>query len=262
MSNMTHYNERIVDQHTQQAEGYAKLTRDIIVADRRAALRALIGLKLDDELLDVACGPGFIALDLAPYVARATGLDITPAMIDQARAAQRELGIDNADWVHGDAIALPFPDASFSVVTSGAAFHHFEEPARVLAEMLRVCRPGGRIAVIDVAPEADKTSAYDRMERMRDPSHGHAHSIDELQAMGAEFKLSKPSTETGFSGPLSYASVLATSYPEQHSRDELLAIMREDAESGEDRLGFKAQLAGDGAVMVTYPMATTCWTKP
>ena len=58
-----------------------------------------------------------------------------------------------------------------------------------------------------------------------------------------------------------YAAVLATSFPEEHSRDELLAVMRDDAAAGEDRLGFKAELA-DGEVMVSYPMSTVIWTKP
>jgi hypothetical protein len=57
-----------------------------------------------------------------------------------------------------------------------------------------------------------------------------------------------------------YAAVLATSFPEQHSRDELLGLMREDAEHGDDALGFQAQLA-DGEVLVSYPMSTVIWTK-
>lgn len=257
----TPYNATIVDQHTRQAEGYARLTQGMVATDRRAALRALIGVRPEDELLDVACGPGSIALDLAPHVARVTGLDITPAMLDQARAAQAQRGIANADWIVGDAAALPFPDAGFDIVSSGAAFHHFEEPERVLAEMARVCRPGGRIVVIDVTPEAAKAEAYDRMERMRDPSHGHAHSVTELRILGGELGLGEAVSETNFTGPMPYEAVLATSHPEHHTREELLAIMREDAESGEDALGFRAQI-DDGTVLVTYPMSMVCWTRP
>lgn len=257
----TPYNETIVDQHTRQAEGYAKLTQGIVASDRRAALRAIIGVAGDDTLLDVACGPGSIALDLAPYLERATGLDITPAMLDQARAAQAERGIANVAWVVGDAVALPFPDASFSIVSSGAAFHHFEEPARVLAEMARVCRSGGRVVVIDVTPDADKAAAYDRMEKMRDPSHGHAHSVAELEALGVALGLGEAVSETSFTGPMPYEAVLATSFPEEHSRADLLAIMRQDAEAGQDALGFRAAI-DDGKVMVTYPMSTVCWIKP
>ncbi len=261
MAQHTPYNDTIVDQHTQQAEGYAKLTQGMIPTDRRAGLRALIGLKPSDELLDVACGPGSLALDLAPHVARATGYDITPAMLDQAREAQARLGIDNVTWVLGDAAGLPFPDQAFDVVGSSAAFHHFENPAHVLAEMIRVCRPGGRIAVLDVTPEPEKTAEYDRMERLRDPSHGHAHSLAEFKALGAGLGLFEPVTATNLSGPMPYDAVLATSFPEECSREDLLRLMREDAQSTEDRLGFRAELAGD-AVMVSYPMSMIAWTRP
>jgi ubiquinone/menaquinone biosynthesis C-methylase UbiE len=261
VARQTPYNARIVDQHTQQAEGYAKLTQGMVAGDRREALRQLIGLRPDDRLLDVACGPGALALDLAPHVAKATGYDITPAMLDQARAAQAKSGIENVEWVLGDAAGLPFSDKAFTVVGSSAAFHHFEQPGCVLSEMIRVCRPGGRIVVMDVTPDAERTQAYDRMEKLRDPSHGHAHSLDEFRALGGGLGLKEPVTATSFTGPIPYSAVLATSFPETCSREDLLALMRKDAASGEDRLGFRAQMDGE-TVMVSYPMSTIVWTRP
>ncbi|MFA7601787.1 MAG: methyltransferase domain-containing protein [Novosphingobium sp.] len=259
MTERSRHNEKIVNQHTQQASGYASLTRSM--GSGRPSRAALIGARPDDELLDIACGPGSLTLELAPHVARATGLDITPAMLDQARAAQARADVANVAWVAGDGAALPFADGAFSLVTCSAAFHHFEQPTAILAEMARVCRPGGRIVVSDVTPDADKAAAYDRMEKMRDPSHGHAHPLAELVAMGEGLGLGPPRTQTSLAGPMPYAAVLATSFPEEHGRDELLALMREDAERGEDRLGFAAALA-DGEVTVSYPMSTVIWTKP
>lgn len=253
------HNEKVVDQHTWQAPGYARLTQ--AAAAEQPKRHEWIGARADDHLLDVACGPGSLTLELAPHVARATGLDITAAMLEQARAAQARKGIANVDWVEGDAARLPLPDGAFSLVTCSAAFHHFEQPIAVLGEMARVCRSGGRIVVSDVTPDADKAAAYDRMEKMRDPSHGHAHPLDELAAMGDRLGLGAPRTRTSLSGPLPYAAVLATSFPEEHSREELLALMRTDAESGKDRLGFRAELA-DGEVLVSYPMGMVIWTKP
>lgn len=257
MATKAGHNEKIVDQHTQQAPAYAALTQSMAV-DRTAALLAVTGAGTDDDLLDLACGPGSLTLDLAPYVRSAVGLDLTPAMLEQARAEQKKRGIEGVRWVKGDAASLPFPDGTFSLVTSSAAFHHFADPAKVLLEMARVCRPGGRVVVMDVTPEAGKAVAYDRMERMRDPSHGHAHSIEEFDAMGRELDLGEPVTQTRLTGPMPYEAVLATSFPEKHSREELLALMREDAESGEDRLGFKAEIS-DGKVLVTYSMSTLVW---
>lgn len=258
MAEPTSHNEKIIDQHTQQASGYAKLTQGR--SGDRPKRAELIGIRPDDELLDIACGPGSLTLELAPHLAKATGLDITPAMLDQARAAQAQTGIDNVEWIEGDGARLPFADGAFSLVTCSAAFHHFERPAVILAEMARVCRTGGRIVVSDVTPECGKAAAYDRMEKMRDPSHGHAHPLSELAAMGEDVGLGKPRTQTSLTGPMPYAAVLATSFPEEHTRDELLAVMRQDAQAGQDELGFRAALADD-EVMVTYPMSTVIWTK-
>lgn len=262
MSNQSPHNAKIVDQHTRQAPAYAALTRGM--ADRGPARHEIIGARPDDKLLDIACGPGSLTLELAPHVARATGLDITPAMLEQARAAQADRGVDNVEWVQGDGARLPFPDGAFTLVTCSAAFHHFEHPATILGEMARVCRTDGRVVVSDVTPDADKTGAYDRIERMRDPSHRHAHSLPELEALGRDAGLRDPASHSRLTGPISYAAVLATSFPEDHSRDELLALMRADGETGEDRLGFRAAI-GDGGdagdVLVSYPMSTVIWTK-
>jgi hypothetical protein len=85
--------------------------------------------------------------------------------------------------------------------------------------------------------------------------------VAELAAMGAGLGLAPPRTQTSLAGPMPYAAVLATSFPEDHTREELLATMREDAETGVDSLGFKAQLT-DGEVLVSYPVSTMVWTKP
>src|SRR4029077_9768027 len=95
-------------------------------------------------------GPRRVACSVAEVARHVTGLDLTPAMIEQAQARQRSKGLTNLTWLVGDAVPLPFPDASFSVVSTRYSFHHFLDPEAVLAEMVRVCSPGGRVAVIDV----------------------------------------------------------------------------------------------------------------
>jgi hypothetical protein len=112
-----------------------------------------------------------------------------------------------------------------------------------------------------VTPDSGKAAAYDAMERMRDPSHRHAHPLPELEELGRAAGLGTPTSRTGLTGPLPYAAVLATSFPEEHSRKDLLEHMREDAETGADHLGFRAQLV-EGEVLVSYPMSTVIWPKP
>jgi SAM-dependent methyltransferase len=257
-SKLSSHNETIVDQHNLQAEGYAALTRAASPPPSND-LAVQLGAGPDDAVLDLACGPGSLSLQLAPYVREVTGLDLTPGMLEQARAAQANQGARNVRWVEGDAAEVPFPDASFDLVVSRAAFHHFETPAGVLSEMARVCRPGGHIAVSDVTPDDHKVDAYNHTEKMRDPSHAHAHSVAELRALGDALGLGEPRVETRMSGPMPYAAVLATSFPEKFTREELLDVLRQDA--GKDELGFRAELRDD-EVLVTYRTSTLVWDRP
>lgn len=260
MADLSSHNRAIVDQHDRQAPGYARLSDTLGKPDRNAVLRARIGAGPGDEVLDVACGPGRITLDLAPHVRSVTGLDLTPGMLAQARVALDASGNANVTFLEGDAAAMPFADGTFSIVISSAAFHHFETPSRVLAEMVRVCRPGGRVVISDVTPAKGKTGEYDRMELLRDPSHGHAHSVEELTKLGAEAGLASPQAYTSITGPMPYSTVLATSFPEAHTREELLEMMRRDAVEGQDRLGFSAELK-DSEVLVSYPMSQVVWVR-
>lgn len=126
-----------------------------------------------DAVLDVACGPGAFVLAVAPRARLARGVDLTPEMLRRARAFQAEKQIANAEFVLGDAEHLPFPAATFDLVSCQCTFHHLPKPEVVLREMLRVAKPEGRIVVIDpLAPESDsKYEIYNRIEVLRDPSH-------------------------------------------------------------------------------------------
>lgn len=260
MADTTIHNDKVVDQHTLQAGEYARMTQSA-GSGRPESFFEMLGVGPRDRVLDVACGPGLLTLDLAMRAASATGLDLTPAMLEEAREMQAKRGIDGVTWIHGDAAAMPFADELFTLVTCSAAFHHFAAPETVLSEMTRVCAPGGRVAVMDITPAAGKAAAYDELERMRDPSHGHAHSVEEFAEMARRMDLGEPIVSSKPAGPFPFAAVLQTSFPEERTRDELLELMRADALSGGDRLGFGAEIVDD-AVMVTYPMSTLVWTKP
>src|SRR5262249_23674891 len=117
------------------------------------------------------------------------GVDLTPAMIEQAEARQRLLGLTNLTWAIGDAQPLAFPDAAFSRVITRYTFHHFTDPAGVFAETVRVCRPGGRVTVCDVfVTSPEQGEAYDRLERYRDPSHTRALQLVELEGFFSGLK--------------------------------------------------------------------------
>lgn len=186
MSEPTHI-ERIRTQFTKQWDAYARMKQTY---DERplAGLVRLTGVGPGERVLDVACGPGFLTRAFARAGAVATGLDATDAFLVFARAEAADEGLANVEFRAGDAERLPFDDGAFDVVTCRAAFHHFPRPARVLAEMRRVCRAGGRVMVADMLGNDDPTraAAHDRIERLCDPTHVRALPAPELERLFAE----------------------------------------------------------------------------
>jgi ubiquinone/menaquinone biosynthesis C-methylase UbiE len=132
-------------------------------------------------LLDVGCGPGAAVLETAPLVARATGLDLSPAMI--ARARSRAEGIDNVEFVEGDSAQLPFADGAFTAVLSTTSFHHYPNPDRALAEMRRVLEPSGRIALGDLSSDRLVMRGVDAFCRRYEKGHVHFYKTEELVAL-------------------------------------------------------------------------------
>ena len=94
-------------------------------------------------------------------------------MIDAGRRHVMDERLTNLQFVRGAVTNLPFTDAAFTLVFTRFALHHLTDPRPALAEMLRVCRPGGRVVVMDLAASTDPRIAerQDRIERLRDPSH-------------------------------------------------------------------------------------------
>lgn len=133
------------------ASGFAKAS-DIVVPHLVSAVEA----RPDTEALDLCCGHGNVSAALVRAGARVTGLDFSPAMLDLARAA-----VPRATFLIGDAMQLGFADASFDAVTIGFGMPHVPDPTRVLAEVRRVLRPGGRIAFSTwCGPEVEGAFGY------------------------------------------------------------------------------------------------------
>jgi SAM-dependent methyltransferase len=110
-----------------------------------------LDLKPGMRVLDVACGTGNTALPAARTGAVVTGVDIAPNLVEQARENATREGV-NAQFDEGDAEALPYDDASFDVVVTMFGAMFAPRPELVAAELKRVCRPGGVIAMANWTP--------------------------------------------------------------------------------------------------------------
>ena len=121
------------------------------------------------RMLDVACGSGQLALWAARDGVNVTGIDIAPNLIHRAQARARAEGL-NARFMEGDAEALPFEDASFDVVASLIGAMFAPRPELVARELLRVCSPGGIIAMGNWTPEGFVGQMFKTFSRFIAPS--------------------------------------------------------------------------------------------
>jgi ubiquinone/menaquinone biosynthesis C-methylase UbiE len=251
------HDRAILDQFTRQAIPFAQMEAHSTDTSLKLIAEAA-QLRSADTLLDVGCGPGLVSCALAPKVAHVTGIDFTPAMIDQARTLQSAKGLTNITWHIGDMRALPFPDASFSCTLSRYTFHHLLEPAVVFTEMLRVTRPGGRIVLIDVAPDGQKRAAYDHMEKLRDPSHTSAMTFEEMLLLGQRSGLPQPRS-IFYKLEVSLETLLASSFPPPGNTDRIRHLIQNDI--GNDTLGIGAEYK-NGAIHFSFPTVALSWQKP
>ena len=134
------------------ADRYDFITRFLSYGqDRRWKRRliALANLSSAERVLDLACGTGDLAFAAAPHVSRAVGLDLTFRMVQLAARRPRPFTGRRVTFVTGDMLALPFPDASFDVVTTGYGLRNVPHLDRALIEIRRVLVPGGRVLSLD-----------------------------------------------------------------------------------------------------------------
>lgn len=148
------------------ARWYASLTQKSMEDFKALARRVSAELPPGSQVLEVAPGPGYFAVELAklgPY--KVTGLDISRTFVEIARRNAREAGVA-AKFRLGDAANMPFEDGTFDFLLCRAAFKNFTQPLRALQEMHRVLVPGGRALIIDLRRDAPPQSVSKAVDQM------------------------------------------------------------------------------------------------
>jgi SAM-dependent methyltransferase len=142
---------KLAHRATWAAGDYPAVARHIADGPVRAALTAA-QVRPGAHVLDVATGSGNVALLAAQRRAQVVGLDLVPELLDVAHSRALAAGLD-IQWVHGDAEALPFANGSFDSVTSVFGIQFAPRHQITADELVRVCRPGGAIGLVNWTPE-------------------------------------------------------------------------------------------------------------
>jgi demethylmenaquinone methyltransferase/2-methoxy-6-polyprenyl-1,4-benzoquinol methylase len=123
---------------------------------RRLTVEAAV--RPGDRVLDGCCGTGDLAIAALPFAREVVGLDFSQAMLERARRKAPAV-----EWVQGDALALPFEDGSFDAATVGFGVRNLEDLERGLAELRRVLRPGGRLAILEITQPRGPLAPFFRL---------------------------------------------------------------------------------------------------
>lgn len=233
------------------------------------ALRQVVELaepRPTDRALDIATGAGHTALALAPRVAEVVAYDMTQPMLRETARNAAARGLTNIVTQQGIAEALPFPDASFDIVTVRTAPHHFADIRAALREMARVAKPGARIVVVDsTAPEdADLDRQWNHIEKLRDPSHVRNHTPSEWRSMLADAGLRVTFEESSFAlengRPMDFAAWVRRMNTPPEAVEELTRLFREA--SPELAAALHIEIASNAAIFFSVPLITLAALRP
>lgn len=201
-----------------------------------------MALSPSSKVLEVAAGTCVCGRAVAPLVRSVICLDATPAMLAVGAAEAKKSGLSNIQFLEGVAEELPFKNQQFDVVLSRLAFHHFLEMERPFAEMSRVLKTGGELAIIDLeAAEESLRETEDAIETMRDASHVQNHSRAEFLALYEKYGYRVQKQEITLIPVALKAWLALTNTPEQVS-ERVRALLQAELDGGM-ATGFQPYMA-------------------
>ncbi|MFQ6056814.1 MAG: class I SAM-dependent methyltransferase [Methanosarcinales archaeon] len=178
------------DQFSKRSKYYAKSSA-LSDKDNLKLIVDLSNVSKEDKVLDVATGTGFLAYEFAKTAKEVIGVDITKEMLVYAEKTKEEEKVENVTFKIADAESLPFRDNFFDIVSCRYSFHHFLNPLKSVEEMSRVCKPYGKIVLVDMISSEDeeKCKYHNEIETLRDPSHVKVYKESELREMLSKYNL-------------------------------------------------------------------------
>lgn len=173
-----------------------------------------------EEVLDVACGNGNAALAAARRFANATGCDYQPRLLEEARRRAKAEGLD-VTFEEGDAEELPFGDGSFDVVLSACGAMFAPNQEKTASELLRVCRPGGRVGMVNWTPTSWVAELGRTVARYSSPPAGVPSPVQwgdpdhVARLFGDDVEISAPQKSFSFRFPSAeeHADYFVSEYP-------------------------------------------------
>lgn len=142
------------------------------------------------RILDLGCGSGYMTFPLAKKNKNISvvGLDIVSDTLERNNIKAKEDGLDNIEFVSYEGYDFPFENASFDLVVSRYALHHFPDIYRSMREVARVLKPGGRLFISDPRPNAcDKTRFVDEYMQLKNDGHVKFYTKGELEAICGDY---------------------------------------------------------------------------
>lgn len=241
------HNENIIKQFSKQAVPFTKIKGHYDSVD---TIISMSEVSQSDNILDIACGTGIVTCEFAKYANSVVGLDITEDMISQAIKVQNENNLTNMKFDLGDVENLPYENDSFDIVFTRYSFHHFLDTKKVFDEMTRVCKPKGKVIVVDVALESKNAKAYNYMEKLRDPSHTKALTFNEFEVLFKNRTLSNHK-KSSYQVDLELENQLQASFPNKGNEDKIREIFTNDIKT--NSLGMNAHFK-DSKIYFSYPI--------
>lgn len=227
--------EAVRREFTLQAEALSR-GRTFTTPEAIEPFLRLLAVSPPARVLDLACGPGIVTAELARRGFEASAIDLTPVMIERARA--RCQGLPPVAFRVGAAEELPFPDEDFDAAVTRLSLHHFRSPAAVLEELHRVLRPGGCLVVGDIvcSPDPEEAALHNALETLRDPSHVRLLPARELEdeLASAGFRINRRETWDNPKSFDEWAALVAEGRAMQPVRRVMEALARAGVGAGFD----------------------------